>query len=199
MPETPSDPRRTRSASERSIDHASIERLTTELLPSLIAKLGATGLGELEVREGAWRVRLRRPASGRPTTASAPSRDRAGRAADRADRADRVDRADRADRAPDQSVADDNRSMATSPAVGVYRPPADLSPGDRVHRGDALGAVDMLGVPQEVVSPADGVVGASLVEAGDAVEYGQPLLVIERTGPTAAHGIESSTNGSGAS
>ncbi len=37
----------------------------------------------------------------------------------------------------------------------------------------------MLGVPQEVVAPADGVVGASLVEPGDAVEYGQDLIVIE--------------------
>ena len=37
----------------------------------------------------------------------------------------------------------------------------------------------MLGVPQEVVAPADGVVGASLVEPGEAVEYGQELIVIE--------------------
>ena len=37
----------------------------------------------------------------------------------------------------------------------------------------------MLGIPQEVVAPSDGVVGASLVEPGDAVEYGQDLIVIE--------------------
>ena len=34
---------------------------TEELLPALIAKLGTTQLGELEVREGDWHVRLRRP------------------------------------------------------------------------------------------------------------------------------------------
>ena len=45
-------------------DHAAIERLASELLPALIAKLGATGLGELEVRQDGWRVRLRRPADG---------------------------------------------------------------------------------------------------------------------------------------
>jgi biotin carboxyl carrier protein len=39
--------------------------------------------------------------------------------------------------------------------------------------------VNVLGIPQEVLAPADGVVGASLVEAGDAVEYGQDLIVIE--------------------
>ncbi len=49
----------------------------------------------------------------------------------------------------------------------------------RVRAGDRIGTVDMLGVPQEVVAPADGVVGASLVEPGDAVEYGQGLVVIE--------------------
>jgi acetyl/propionyl-CoA carboxylase alpha subunit len=37
----------------------------------------------------------------------------------------------------------------------------------------------MLGIPQEVVAPADGDVGASLVEPGQAVEYGQELVVIE--------------------
>jgi biotin carboxyl carrier protein len=37
----------------------------------------------------------------------------------------------------------------------------------------------MLGVPQEVIAPADGILGASLVEPGEAVEYGQELLIIE--------------------
>ena len=50
------------SAADHAADHAAIDRLTDELLPALIAKLGATGLGELEVRQGGWRVRLRRPA-----------------------------------------------------------------------------------------------------------------------------------------
>ena len=45
-------------------DHAAIDRLASELLPALIAKLGATGIGELEVRQDGWRVRLRRPADG---------------------------------------------------------------------------------------------------------------------------------------
>jgi biotin carboxyl carrier protein len=45
----------------RLADHAAIVRLTDELLPALIAKLSTTQLGELEVREGDWHVRLRRP------------------------------------------------------------------------------------------------------------------------------------------
>ena len=49
------------SASARKADHDSIARLSDELLPALIAKLGTTHLGELEVREGDWHIRLRRP------------------------------------------------------------------------------------------------------------------------------------------
>jgi biotin carboxyl carrier protein len=93
---------------------------------------------------------------------------------------------------PVPSQRTDSRSVATSPAVGVYQPRKDLTAGAKVRAGDRLGAVDMLGIAQEVVSPVDGIVGVSLVEAGDAVEYGQELLVIEFTPVT------SSTNGTGA-
>ena len=44
----------------------------------------------------------------------------------------------------------------------------------------------MIGVPQDVVAPADGIVGASLVEPGQAVEYGQELVVIELAGEPGA-------------
>lgn len=174
---------------DRAADHAAIDRLSEELLPALIAKLGATGLGELEVREGNWRVRLRRPAM-----AGAGSRDR--RSSDRSSPERSAERTP-APRShhhaePAASVRTDSRNVATSPAVGVYQPRKDLTAGAKVRAGDRLGAVDMLGIAQEVVSPVDGVVGASLVEAGDAVEYGQELLVIEFAP------IPMSTNGTGA-
>jgi acetyl-CoA carboxylase biotin carboxyl carrier protein len=177
-----------RSPADRSADHAVIDRLRSELLPALIAKLGATGMGELEVREGDWRVRLRRPASG--VTAVPPrerrpgERDRAGRAGGQAatgaigltpvgpGRDDHVGRDGAGSR-------DLDRVVATSPAVGIFQPRPETGAGSKVLAGDRLGSVDMLGIPQEVVAPSDGVVGASLVEAGDAVEYGQDLIVIE--------------------
>jgi len=55
-----SDHRRADGTDRRS-DHAAIARLADDLLPALIAKLSTTQLGELEVREGDWQVRLRRP------------------------------------------------------------------------------------------------------------------------------------------
>ena len=198
-----------RSAAERSADHAAIDRLSEGLLPALIAKLGATGLGELEVREGAWRVRLRRPGDG--ATGTAPrerrpgERDRGARGSTGAGGGPAHGHASLTPVGPgrdgrdgrdggteirdgrdgrDGAGRDAGRIVASSPAVGIFQPRPESRAGTKVRAGDRLGIVDMLGVPQEVVAPADGVVGASLVEAGDAVEYGQELILIEFASPS---------------
>lgn len=85
---------------------------------------------------------------------------------------------------------DRRRAVATSPAVGVFQPRAEAKAGTRVRSGDRLGAVDMLGIPQEVVAPADGIVGATLVEAGQTVEYGQDLVIVELAARPAERGVE---------
>jgi acetyl-CoA carboxylase biotin carboxyl carrier protein len=195
QPDKTDDRRPARSAADRTADHAAIDRLSGELLPALIAKLGATGLGELEIREGGWRVRLRRPLDG-----VAPRRER--RVGDRAGDRGAERGADHGTERPTRAAhhlleavtaRTESRKVATSPAVGIFQPRAELTAGTRVQSGDRLGAVDMLGIPQEVLAPVDGVVGTSLVEPGEAVEYGQELLVIEFD-PTAP----GSTNGTGA-
>ena len=173
-------PHRPRDDDARRRDHAEIERLTDEVLPDLISRLAASGLGEIDVREDAWRIRLRRPASS--TAVRAVPTARAERGSDRA--ADRLDRAGlppRAGGSPDAAVAapGPRRLVATSPAVGVFQPRQDLRPGTRVRAGDRLGAVNLLGVPQDVVAPEDGIVVTTLVEPGEGVEYGQDLIVIE--------------------
>jgi len=196
----PDDHQSDRTAAERSADHAAMHRLTDELLPALVAKLGATGLGELEVREGAWRVRLRREGG-----SSAPSGRDKRRGSDRERGGERGDR-ERGDAGSDRpghhpllssSTRTDTRTVATSPAVGIYRPRTDLAAGTRVRAGDRIGAVDMLGVAQEVVAPADGIVGASLAQGGDAVEYGQELIVIEFAGSTSSIGGPGSGSATG--
>jgi biotin carboxyl carrier protein len=189
-----------RTDADRMADHAAIDRLSAELLPALIAKLGATGLGELEVREGSWRVRLRRP--GTPVSTAATARDRRSTERDR-ERGARAggsaapglgltpvgpgrDGRDGSNNGRDGRP--DGPTVATSPAVGIFQPRPEARAGTKVRAGDRLGSVDMLGVPQEVVAPTDGVVGASLVEPGDAVEYGQDLIVIEFATASAAAG-----------
>jgi len=185
-----------RSAAARSADHAAIAGSIDELLPALIAKLGATGLAELEIREDALRVRLRRPPEGAvPHDRRAGDRARGDRARGAAPsgggshgpgltpvgpgRDGRDGREARGGDGRDHARPDQVRDVATSPAVGIYHPRAEAHAGSRVRSGDRLGSVDVLGVPQEVVAPRDGLIGASLVEPGDAVEYGQELVVIE--------------------
>jgi len=208
------DAGREREFSTRLADHAGIARLADELLPALIAKLGTTQLGELEVREGDWHVRLRRPygvapGEGRRVT-DKPSRTQPGheghghgRAAVEGHRPGRSSGGSssgagggplgggpngssngtgnpaRGGSGDGLGSGDKSRSVATSPAVGIFNPGPRAASGTRVRAGDSLGAVDVLGVPQEIQAPADGIVGSTLVEAGMAVEYGQELIVIE--------------------
>ena len=183
-----------RTAAERTADRAAIAESIDEVLPALIAKLGATGLAELEVREDDLRVRLRRPVEG-----ATPHDRRVGDRSGRGDRARSLPVAGASHAAALTPVGpgrearsagdghdghapalrDERRAVATSPAVGIFQPRPDTRAGTKVRAGDRLGTVDMLGVPQEVVAPMDGLIGASLVEPGEAVEYGQELVVIE--------------------
>jgi len=168
-----------RTPEERQADHAAIDRLADELLPALVAKLGASGLGELDVREGGWRLRLRMPADARAARrGGGPGR--GGHAAPATHPATATHAAP-AGPVPIDGATEGppTRAVATAPAVGFYRPRPELAAGARVRAGDRLGTIDVLGIPQELVSPADGIVGASLVEPGDPVEYGQEIVEIE--------------------
>jgi biotin carboxyl carrier protein len=175
-------------------DHATIARLADDLLPALAAKLGANGLGELEVREDAWRVRLRMPADGETAAARLPA---PGRQASRSADAPRVERRRPSVPAPDPTGqaatalpdapggmpgSGPSRIIATSPAVGYFRPRADLQAGAKVRAGDRIGSVDVLGIGQDLVAPGDGLVGATLVAAGEPVEYGQAVIVLQQLG-----------------
>ncbi|HET7727904.1 MAG TPA: biotin/lipoyl-containing protein [Candidatus Limnocylindrales bacterium] len=181
---------RRRTAAERAADHAALDRLAEGLVPALVAKLGATGLGELEVREEGWKVRLRRSPDAVPLarrSGERPSRAQPGHEGHghppaavegRSPSRNGHERGEpiTAER-PGSTPRDDRQVKATSPAVGIFRP--GLAPGARVRAGDRVAVVDLLGVPQDVVSPIDGIVGATLVDAGDGVEYGEPLVLVE--------------------
>jgi biotin carboxyl carrier protein len=76
-------------------------------------------------------------------------------------------------------AAGPHRVIAISPAVGIFQPRPEIRAGARVRQGDRIGAVDLLGVPQDVVAPEDGIVVDTLAEPGEGVEYGQDLVIIE--------------------
>jgi biotin carboxyl carrier protein len=183
-----------RGADRRS-DHEAIARLADDLLPALIAKLSTTQLGELEVREGAWTVRLRRPygvgpGEGRRVT-DKPSRTQPGHEGHGHGRAGGGAASAATNGSSPRSGSRDgdgdrSRTIAQSPGVGIFHPGPKAASGTRVRAGDAIGSVDVLGVRQDVTAPADGIVGQTLVEAGTAVEYGQELIRLELTAPAAA-------------
>jgi acetyl-CoA carboxylase biotin carboxyl carrier protein len=151
-------------------ERATIARLADEVVPGLIERLANSQLGELEVREHGWRVRLRRPVAGvidgvaagqhpaqrQPHPVMAPGA--SGLAA---------------------TPRDAMRGVVASPAVGYFAPRSGVEVGSQLRSGDLVGYVDVLGVRQDVVSPVNGALKAFEVESGQAVEYGQPIARVE--------------------
>jgi acetyl-CoA carboxylase biotin carboxyl carrier protein len=73
----------------------------------------------------------------------------------------------------------------TAPMVGTYYgapSPKDapyVQVGDEVRPGDVVGIIEAMKIMNEIECETQGRVKAILVESGQAVEYGQPLMVIE--------------------
>jgi len=175
------DPIRTPDPARSLREHEAINRLADQLLPALIARLSTSGLAEIEVREGGWKARLRKPVSAMPAAVAVHVEEhRSHPQPARAATAYREEGDEPEVETP--SEEDLGVVVARSPAVGVYTPRRDLVVGMPVRSGDRIGMVDVLGVGQEVLSPIDGVIGSSLAEAGEAVEYGQELVRIEIPG-----------------
>ena len=175
-------------------DSVAMRRLSEAVLPALIARFEASGLGELEVRRGEWRVRLRKVADVETVTGPAPAGRAAGSTTASAGRVGGPSAVPAATHraallapvgpgrgAPSSGAGSSGagRRMATSPAVGYFIPLEAAAPGRIVRSGDVLGHVDVLGVRQEVVAPSDGAVSRVLAELGQAVEYGQELVRLE--------------------
>ncbi len=186
-------------------DREAIDRLADEVLPSLIARFGASDLGELEVKRGAWRIRLRRPLeAGVPSgSGPAPASVGAGGEGKRSGRAGHVgaghvgaghtgsvsgngQAAPLAAVGPGRPVEPQGsgrpepaRLASISPGVGYFTAREGIAAGMTVRGGDVLGHVDVLGVRQEVVAPADGIVARVMAEQGEAVEYGQELVRLD--------------------
>jgi acetyl-CoA carboxylase biotin carboxyl carrier protein len=139
-------------------------------LKTLIELVENSGIAELEVSEGEERVRITRsmPAIQHATslTAGAPS----------------VVAAAGPSHAPVTPAAEGHAVKA--PMVGTfYRAAAPGSAsfvevGDAVQAGDPLCIIEAMKLMNEIEADQAGIVKAILVENGQAVEYGQPLVII---------------------
>jgi len=85
---------------------------------------------------------------------------------------------------PDADLAT-HPGAVTSPMVGTaYRAPEPGSPpfvevGTTVERGQTLMIVEAMKTMNHIPAPRAGTVSAILVENGQPVEYGEPLMIIE--------------------
>jgi len=132
--------------------------------------LEETGLTEIEYESGGHRIRVVRGGS---VQAAAPAPAAPPPAADAASAAP----AEAADAVPANAV--------TSPMVGTAYTasepggPSFVSVGDTVKEGQTLLIIEAMKVMNQIPSPRAGKVTQILVEDGQPVEYGEPLLIIE--------------------
>ena len=138
-----------------------------EALTDLVRRLGGLlpelGLAELEVTTGETRIRLTRTPPGVPAAVTASS--------------------------PPPAHVADALSFAgitiEAPMVGTFyrasSPTADpyVREGDLVKEGQILCIIEAMKLMNEIETRAGGRIAKILVDNGQAVEYGQPLFLIE--------------------
>ncbi len=144
----------------------------------LIELLESSGVAEIEIKEGEESVRISR--------AMAAAQFPAGNAglAFAQPAAPPAAASDLATPSLPQAPQIDGH-VIESPMVGTfYEAPtpgskAFVSPGDKVAVGDTLCIIEAMKILNQIESDVAGVVRACLVENGQAVEFGEPLFVIE--------------------
>lgn len=145
-----------------------------EAIRGLAELLNETGLSEIEVEQKGLRIRVARNVS---TTVSAPAPAPAAAPAETAP-------AQKPAADPDADLAT-HPGAVTSPMVGTsYRAPEPGSApfvevGAAVERGQTLMIVEAMKTMNHIPAPRAGTVTAILVENGQPVEYGEPLMIIE--------------------
>ena len=148
-------------------------------LKTLIELVETSGIAELEIQEGEERVRITRataaPAGGQPV-ALHTTQPQAGAAP----QAGAPATAPAAEAVP----AEPEGHQVKSPMVGTFYRSATpgskpfVEVGDRVEEGGTLCIIEAMKLMNEIEADQAGVVKAILVENGQPVEYGQPLVVI---------------------
>jgi acetyl-CoA carboxylase biotin carboxyl carrier protein len=154
-------------------------------LKTLIDLVQQSGIAELEITEGEEKVRISRAVPGGMVLAQAPPL--MGAVAPQASGGTAAPNALVEPSAETAAAGIDEAAeghVLKSPMVGTfYRAPAPgsdpfVEPGDRVRAGQTVCIVEAMKLLNEIEADRDGVVKSILVENGQPVEYGQPLLVI---------------------
>lgn len=142
-----------------------------DLIRDLAALLKETDLTEIEVEQDSLRIRVARVSSVQQVHVAAPAQIAAPAAVP----------------APEVKSIDPAKhpGVLPSPMVGTaYHAPAPGSNpfcavGDTVKAGQTVMIVEAMKTMNQISAPRSGVVSAILVEDGQPVEYGEPLMIIE--------------------
>jgi acetyl-CoA carboxylase biotin carboxyl carrier protein len=149
----------------------------TDSVRELANLLAETDLTEIEVQKGDLRVRVVRNLT-LPVAAIAPAAAITMATASEAT-------ADAASSAAARSDAERKENTVTSPMVGTaYRRPAPearpfVEIGSAVKEGERILLIEAMKTFNEIAAPRSGTVSEILVEDGQPVEFGEPLMVIE--------------------
>lgn len=141
-------------------------------LKTLIELVESSGIAELEIAEGEERVRITRA----PAPAAQPQQVMVHAAPHGAQPGGTMPAAG--------PVPEPEGHAIKSPMVGTfYRSAAPgakafVEVGDNVQAGDALCIIEAMKLMNEIEADRAGVIKAILAENGQAVEYGQPLVII---------------------
>jgi acetyl-CoA carboxylase biotin carboxyl carrier protein len=152
-------------------------------LKTLVDLVSESNISELEITEAEGKVRIVKAGYGVPTTMMmqpagqmmmAPQQQHAAPAGEAAPAA-----------APVAEVAAPTGHVVKSPMVGTFYRSA--SPGSKpfaevgapIKEGDPICIVEAMKIMNEIEADMSGTVSKILVENGQAVEYGQPLFIVE--------------------
>ena len=144
-------------------------------LKTLIELVETSGIAELEIQEGEERVRITRAGVPGPSTMILPA---ATAAPSATPSPGGLGSEPAAPPAPEGHVV-------KSPMVGTFYRAASpgaksfVEVGDTVGQGDPLCIIEAMKLMNEIEADAAGTIKAILVENGQAVEFGQPLFVID--------------------
>ncbi len=127
----------------------------------LMKLLAGTDVEECEIEQGEYTISIKRRVSPRPPRGEAE-----------------------AETGRQEGQIPEEARVVLSPAVGVFyrsetrAAPSSAEVGTRVQVGDVLGSIEVMGVPHGVFSTHEGTIEAFLVDDGEPVEYGQPIVAI---------------------
>lgn len=158
-----------RDRQHQASDYAAL----TQAVRELVQVMQQAGLLRLEVVHGELRIALEAGAAPAPAGIAAPSHNPAPTAAP-----------------PPTPLAEEVGTFTIdAPMVGTFyvAPAPDAEPfvrvGDLVEPGQTVAIIEAMKIMNEIVAERAGEVVAILVENGQAVEYGQPLMRLRSVEP----------------